>query len=323
MTEVKAAMTGAVAETRSVDATVSLLSAARGAPVRLCGQVDEAGLRLVHQAIGPVDFEEVTARVDFDAEIGPARGLVVGQVNRGTMGVRSADGERWYAAGDVYLAAQPGQAHTTMIRAGQHEQVVIPQDLISQVAQAAPNPSARPVRFTGYTATSPEAAARWRATFAYVRDTLLAGPESAFQPLLAASAAGLLAATALSTFPNDALTDPTAEDRRDGSTATLRRAVAFIDEHAQEDVTMAGVAAAAFVTIRAVQLAFRRHLDTTPMEYLRRVRLDHAHRQLIAADPAGESVTAVAYRWGFTSPGRFAAAYRKAYGVLPSRSLRG
>ena len=70
-----------------------------------------------------------------------------------------------------------------------------------------------------------------------------------------------------------------------------------------------------------MQLAFRRHLDTTPLGYLRRVRLDYAHRQLAAADPRYESVTAVAYRWGFSSS-RFAAYYRQAYGVLPSQTLR-
>ena len=53
---------------------------------------------------------------------------------------------------------------------------------------------------------------------------------------------------------------------------------------------------AAHVTIRAVQLAFRRHLDTTPADYLRRVRLDRARHDLIAADPARDSITAVAYR---------------------------
>jgi transcriptional regulator GlxA family with amidase domain len=84
----------------------------------------------------------------------------------------------------------------------------------------------------------------------------------------------------------------------------------------------AEIAAAAGVTIRAVQLAFRRHLDTTPLGYLRRVRLDYAHRQLAAADPQHESVTAVAYRWGFANSSRFAAYYRQAYGVLPSHTLR-
>lgn len=120
---------------------------------------------------------------------------------------------------------------------------------------------------------------------------MLANPATAQRPLLASSAAQLLAATALATFPSNALTDPTIEDRHDAHPATLRRAVAFIDEYAHEDITIADIAAAAFVTTRAIQLVFRRHLDTTPTEYLRRVRLGHAHHDLIAADPAHDSVT--------------------------------
>ena len=86
---------------------------------------------------------------------------------------------------------------------------------------------------------------------------------------------------------------------------------------------MNDIAAAAHVTIRALQLSFRRHLGCTPTVYLRRVRLEHAHRDLIAADPQRETVTAVAYRWGFASHSRFTAHYRDAYGVLPSDTLRG
>jgi transcriptional regulator GlxA family with amidase domain len=37
------------------------------------------------------------------------------------------------------------------------------------------------------------------------------------------------------------------------------------------------------------------------MAYLRRVRLDHAHHDLIAASPGSQTVTAIAYRWGFSS----------------------
>ncbi len=44
-------------------------------------------------------------------------------------------------------------------------------------------------------------------------------------------------------------------------------------------------------------------------------------RRALAADPVHETVTAVAYRWGFRSSSRFAAAYRHAYGVLPSQTL--
>ena len=134
--------------------------------------------------------------------------------------------------------------------------------------------------------------------------------------------ARLLAATVLTAFPNTALTDPAIEDRRDAHPATLRRAVAFIDEHAHTDITTADITTAASVTIRAVQLAFRRHLDTTPTGYLRQVRLGHARHDLLAAHPVRDSVTAVAYRWGFPSPSRFAAYYRAAYGVLPGNTLR-
>ena len=97
----------------------------------------------------------------------------------------------------------------------------------------------------------------------------------------------------------------------------------FIEEHAEQDITIADIAAAAHVTVRAVQLAFRRHRGATPLEYLRQIRLDHAHRDLVAADPGRQTVTAIAYRWGFPSSSRFSHYYRQAYGVTPSRTLRG
>ncbi|HEY7276652.1 MAG TPA: helix-turn-helix transcriptional regulator [Trebonia sp.] len=170
--------------------------------------------------------------------------------------------------------------------------------------------------------SSQQAAQQWRTTYAHVRDGMLASPDAAHHPLVRSSAAQLLAAVALSVFPNNALTDPTIEDRHDAHTGNLRRAVEFIDDNAHLDITIADIAAACSVTIRAVQLAFQRHLGTTPMGYLRRVRLEHAHRDLLAADPAHETVTAVAYRWGFPSASRFAAYYRAAYGVTPSCTLR-
>jgi len=84
----------------------------------------------------------------------------------------------------------------------------------------------------------------------------------------------MLAATTLATFPNTVITEPTARDRRDATSATVRRAIAFLDQHPDTDISVADIAAAAHVSIRAVQVACRRHLDTTPMQYLRTVRLD-------------------------------------------------
>ena len=78
------------------------------------------------------------------------------------------------------------------------------------------------------------------------------------------------------------------------------------------------------LTVRGLQYAFRRHLDTTPLAHLRRVRLTHAHHDLLAADPTdGATVTDIAARWGFYHPGRFASLYRETYRRAPRLALAG
>jgi transcriptional regulator GlxA family with amidase domain len=103
---------------------------------------------------------------------------------------------------------------------------------------------------------------------------------------------------------------------------TLRRAIAFIHDNAHRDIGVNDIAAAINVTPRSVQYTFRRHLGVTPLEYLRRVRLDCAHRDLQAADPAVDTVMEIAGRWRFGHPGRFSIAYKEAFGQPPSLTLR-
>ncbi|OIV39463.1 hypothetical protein BIV57_01110 [Mangrovactinospora gilvigrisea] len=69
-----------------------------------------------------------------------------------------------------------------------------------------------------------------------------------------------------------------------------------------------------------MQYAFRRHLNTSPLTYLRTVRLDLARRQLLAAAAASTTITEVAARWGFTAS-HFAALYRRSYGHPPTLDL--
>lgn len=102
----------------------------------------------------------------------------------------------------------------------------------------------------------------------------------------------------------------------------LRRAIAFINENARREITLSDIAVAVNVTPRSVQYAFRRHLDTTPLEYLRLVRLDRAHRELQTADPHSDTVMAIAGRWGFTHAGRFSGVYKRTFGAAPSETLR-
>jgi AraC-like DNA-binding protein len=176
------------------------------------------------------------------------------------------------------------------------------------------------VRFTSNEPLSRAGGRRWDVISRFASD-LFADDEAADHPLVIRNTERLLAGAALSIFPNTAILDPTATDRRDANVATVNRARTFIEDNCAESIGLTEIARAANVTNRAVQLAFRRHLNATPTAYLRTVRLDRARRDLVNADPRHETVAAVAARWGFT-PSRFAFYYHQAYGVLPSRTLK-
>lgn len=141
-------------------------------------------------------------------------------------------------------------------------------------------------------------------------------------PLLADASAQYLATTVLATFPHELVPDGMSAYRPglDAHPETVRRAMAYVHSHPDEPLTVGDMAAAAGVGARALQIAFRRHLDITPRQYLRRVRLDLARRDLLAG--TYPTVAQTAMRWGFASQSRFAALYRSAYGESPVQTLR-
>lgn len=267
---------------------------------------------------GPFTVSDMTLPGDLTFGITGSDTVSIDTVIAGTVQVDRAKDTNRYQPGDVMLGSWPQASFTSRTHRVRGRALTLPVSLLYTVAGRAPS---APLRFVSPRPASAADRTRWTSTTGYI-DTLLASPAAAASPLIIGSAARLLAATVLVAFPNSWDTDPAARDRTDASTATLRRAIAFIDEHAARDISVADVAAAAHVTIRAVQIAFRLHYGTTPAGYLRRVRLDRARQDLLAADPARESVTAVAYRWGFASPGQFTAAYQQAYGVTPDQTLR-
>ncbi|MFD1530462.1 helix-turn-helix transcriptional regulator [Pseudonocardia aurantiaca] len=67
---------------------------------------------------------------------------------------------------------------------------------------------------------------------------------------------------------------------------------------------------------------FARTLGTSPMAYLRDVRLDRIHAELLAAGPDAVAVGQVAARWGFLHAGRFSATYKRRFGRSPSATAR-
>jgi AraC-like DNA-binding protein len=85
--------------------------------------------------------------------------------------------------------------------------------------------------------------------------------------------------------------------------------------------TVAALASIAGVSERALHLGFRRFRSTTPIGRLAALRLQEARRLLGNAEP-NATVAQVAAEVGFHQFGRFAAAYRKMFGELPSQTLR-
>jgi AraC-like DNA-binding protein len=102
----------------------------------------------------------------------------------------------------------------------------------------------------------------------------------------------------------------------------VRRALDFVHEHAREPIGTPEIAAAAGLSPRGLQQSLRRHLDQTPGDLLRGVRLDGARADLLGGTRDETSVADVARSWGFGHLGRFSATYRARFGELPSESLR-
>lgn len=102
----------------------------------------------------------------------------------------------------------------------------------------------------------------------------------------------------------------------------LRRAIRFVHDHAGDDLEVADIATGADLSERGLQDLFRRRLAVTPMRYLREVRLDRVHLELMSPRGGVVTVRDVAQRWRFAHLGRFAAAYRQRFGESPNQTLR-
>ncbi|MES4890008.1 helix-turn-helix domain-containing protein [Streptomyces sp. NPDC096012] len=279
--------------------------------------------RVRRAGISSVSVDELSLDFEMSYSVTPLGRICLCVVHEGTVRDHGFQGvEDSFGAGDVVLFAPPDLPYSGRICNARYNITMLDPALLTQVA-GAPD-GAGPVRLTGHRPRSAAAAAHLARTITHLRDAVLCDPQIADQPLIAATAAQHLAASVLTAFPSTALPEPTAADRNDAHPAMLRRALAYMDDHADQPTTVADVAAAAHVTVRALQYAFRRHLDTTPLAHLRRVRLAHVHHDLVAADPgSGVTVTAIAARWGFHHPGRFAALYRETYRRAPYETLTG
>jgi AraC-like DNA-binding protein len=100
----------------------------------------------------------------------------------------------------------------------------------------------------------------------------------------------------------------------------LRQAEEFLVANVDRPVSNVELAERVGVSVRAIELAFRRHRDLSPQRFLRERRLELARRRLVAR--TGGTVSDIAFACGFTHLGRFGAEYRARFGESPSQTLR-
>jgi AraC-like DNA-binding protein len=100
----------------------------------------------------------------------------------------------------------------------------------------------------------------------------------------------------------------------------VRRVEEYIGANWNRPITVEALAAAAGASARSIFKAFRDSRNSSPMAFVKSVRLQHARRMLQQPDST-TTVVATAFACGFLNPGHFARDYRLAFGELPSATL--
>jgi AraC-like DNA-binding protein len=154
---------------------------------------------------------------------------------------------------------------------------------------------------------------------ATLADALSCAEHPIHQPLVLKQFEATLINALIYGQPNN-LRQPLQAEARKLSPYFVKRTEEYIHAHAHEPLSVEQLAGHAGVSVRTLFAGFREYRDTSPMAYLRDVRLEHVHQAL--RGEGQESVTDIAMKWGFAHLGRFSQEYRKRFGELPSQTLR-
>ncbi|MFF0946073.1 helix-turn-helix transcriptional regulator [Kocuria sp. CPCC 205300] len=269
--------------------------------------------------------------VDGDTDLTLARFYLRGQgrVNlrledRVTVSLPGSGTHRWEInghRGTGLAMKQPDQDYRAVLESLSLDTVDLRLATLVRTARTVYGNEALPVSFTAPDPVSARMAAYWKATHALVRQGLT-DPAVADVPLLRADLFHRMTVATLETFPLAG--DPQARRETVATRqAAYTRAVEFIHAALSLPITVEDVARHANLSTVELTRTFRAQAGTTAGAYLRRLRLAAAHQDLLRGDPtAGDTVAAVAVRWGFAYPGDFARRHRAAYGQNPAHTLR-
>jgi AraC family transcriptional regulator len=96
----------------------------------------------------------------------------------------------------------------------------------------------------------------------------------------------------------------------------LRRALEYIHDHFREDITLAEIAATAYLTPYHFSRVFKQHYGVSPYQYVIQYRLREAAR-LIQHSPL--SISEIALWLGFATPSHLTRSFKRQYGMTPTQ----
>jgi AraC-like DNA-binding protein len=177
----------------------------------------------------------------------------------------------------------------------------------------------KPIEFAPVLDLNTAAGRRWMKTVCWIYDSL-SSDEAAIAPLWQAQLQHTLIAMLLTCQESNYSAELCEEDRTIAP-AFVRSTERYIEERAHEPITTIELAEHAGVSTRSLFSGFRRYRNTSPMHYLKEVRLRRVNQELKASNPADTTVTLVALHWGFNHLGHFTTDYKRRFGESPSQTL--
>lgn len=106
-----------------------------------------------------------------------------------------------------------------------------------------------------------------------------------------------------------------------GAPKNIQRAYDYIMAHYGEDISIDDIVRVSGISARSLFAGFKRYKGISPMMALKTRRLQAVHEDLKLLD-SHETITQIAYKWGFSHMGNFAKDYKKMFGELPSETVQ-
>lgn len=178
-----------------------------------------------------------------------------------------------------------------------------------------------PLRFDTRMA-DPDTSERWLALLRFLVATMNASVRRIPTRPELASIEEMAMQTLLNSQPHNHASSPRQEANVDAA-STFARAIAHIDEHLADEVTLADIAAAACCSPRTLARAFKLAGEASPMQYVYKLRLEKVRTELLSPAFRGTNVAEIAFAWGYRHLGEFNRQYRAAFGETPTQTRSG